>query len=75
MIPTDLLSEWKRYEVSGQVIKAMREEKERLLAAMSFGQFVNPSSMEETFGQIAQATGKMKGLNTFFEIIGEVEDG
>lgn len=52
----------------------MREEKERLLAAMSFGQFVNPSSMEETFGQIAQATGKMKGLNTFFEIIGEVED-
>jgi len=40
MIPTDLLSEWKRYEVSGQVIKAMREEKERLLAAMSFGQFV-----------------------------------
>jgi len=74
VIPTDLLNEWKNYEISGQVIKAMQEEKDRLTTAMEFGQFVNPSSMEETFGQIAQATGEMKGLNTFFQIIGEDED-
>jgi len=74
MISTDLLSEWKRYQVSGQVIKAMQEEKERLITAMAFGQFVNPSSMEETFGQIAKATGEIKGLNTFFQIIGEEDD-
>ena len=74
MIPTDLLSEWKKYEISGQVIKAMQEEKDRLITAMEFGHFVNHANMEETFGQIAQATGEIKGLNAFFEIIGEESD-
>lgn len=74
MIPKDLLEEWKHYEITGQVIAAMEKEKERLLTAMELGHFVNPSDMEETFGGVTKASGKMEGLNTFFEIIGGNED-
>jgi hypothetical protein len=75
MIHKDRLAQWRDYEMSGQVIKAMQEEKDQLLNAMESGVFVNPSNMEDTFGGITKATGKMEGLNTFFNIIGgENED-
>jgi len=70
MINKDLLDEWRGYEISAQVIQAMQNVKEELLAAMEWGQFVNPSNMEETFGMSAKAAGRMEGLNEFFNIIG-----
>ena len=74
MIAKDLLDEWQHYEVSAQVIDAMQKAKDDLLNAMEWGQFVNPSNMEETFGMSAKAAGRMEGLNEFFSIIGRNDE-
>jgi len=75
MIPPDLLEQWRGYEISQRVIKAMQEEKDALTESMQLGHFVNPSSMEQSFGESSHAVGKMEAFNTFFNIImGGVRD-
>jgi len=69
MIPKDLLEDWRTYDITKQVVSAMQKEKDNLTASMQLGHFINTDSMESTFGQISKATGKIEGIEAFFNII------
>jgi len=74
-IPKDLLDDWKGYEISQRIIRAMQDEKDALTQSMQLGHFVNTDDMESTFGASSKAIGKMEGLNEFFNLIsGGLED-
>jgi hypothetical protein len=69
MIDPDILEDWRGYEVSQIVIRAMQKRKDALTESMQLGHFIDESNMESTFGQCSHAAGEMVGLNVFFDII------
>ena len=68
-IPNDLLADWKGYEISQRVIRAMQDEKDNLTKLITSGFFVDRTHMSKTFGGSVYATAKMEGLDEFFNLI------